>query len=345
MRNKLFCIIFCLPLFAFGQKNREVHLAISFPKRDTTPYTLFKDRWIFYADLGYASAPFSIKYTFYESIDKLKFLNNFRTILGVGVSYKWFALRLGVPLPGNVRPISKYGKTIPFNLGFDFTVKKTFCDVDFRNYQGYVIKDAKNYKETLTNLKPNEIRGNTNATSFSANVWYFHDKHFKMSALRGKTGHYDREVKTWYVKTSLNIFGINNGNSSIVPQELLDSTNSKVASSSLSSVDIGIIPGYAYVNKINNWQFSVIAGLGGAIQSKFYASEGTTRGFLGLSPRIDFRFIGGYTVPRYFVFIVTDFDNKSIRFNEFVYRQSFYSVKIVGGIRLDPKEKKSKNKL
>jgi hypothetical protein len=166
-----------------------------------------------------------------------------------------------------------------------------------------------------------------------------------MSALRGKTGHYDREVKTWYVKTSLNIFGINNGNSSIVPQELLDSTNSKVASSTLSSVDIGVIPGYAYVNKINNWQFSVIAGFGGAIQSKFYVSDGTTRGFLGLSPRFDFRFIGGYTVPRYFVFIVTDFDNKSIRFNEFVYRQSFYSVKIVGGIRLDPKEKKSKNKL
>lgn len=320
-----------------SQKNK--HLA-----GDSTPYTLFKEKIVVYSDLGYASAPFSIKYDFYEGVDRLKYKNNFRTILGLGVSYKWFALRLGFPLPGNVRPVSRYGATKPFNLGLDFTIKKTFCDIDFRNYQGYAIKNAKQWNDTLNNLHPHDIRKNTSATSLSANVWYFHDKHFKMPALRGKTGHYEKEVKTWYIKSTLNIFGIGNGEESIIPQELIDTLNTKTASNIFSSVDIGIIPGYAYVNKINNWQFSIMAGLGAVVQGKFYVAESNTRGFLGLAPRYDIKLVGGYTVPRYFIFLVTDFDNKSIQYNDLVYRQSFYYIKLVGGVRLDAKKREKRKK-
>jgi hypothetical protein len=48
--------------------------------------------------------------------------------------------------------------------------------------------------------------------------------------------------------------------------------------------------------------------------------------------------MGGYTVPNYFLFLITDFDNKSIRFTDFVYRQSFYSIRLVGGIRFNTKK-------
>lgn len=310
-----------------------------FGQSDTLPYKLFKDKVVLYSDLGYASAPFSLKYDYNASVDKLKYKNNFRTLLGLGVSYKWFALRLGFPLPGNMKPVSRYGKTIPFNLGFDFTVKKTFCDIDFRSYQGYAIKNAKKWNDTLDDLHPNDIRKNTGTASFSINVWYFHDKYFKMKALLGKTGHYEKEVKTWYLKNSMNIFGVGNGNESIVPVELIDTLNTKTGANVISSFDIGVIPGYAYVNKIKNWQFSVMAGFGAAVQGKFYVADEVSRGFLGLAPRYDIKIIGGYTVPRYFIFLVTDFDNKSIRFSDFVYRQSFYSIKLVGGIRLDRKDK------
>ena len=253
-------------------------------------------------------------------------------------------MRLGIPLPGNVRPISRFGSTVHYDLGVDFTVKKTFCDIDIRNYKGYAIKNATSWNDTLNDLHPNDIRPATNAVSFSANVWYFHDHNFKMTALKGKTAHYNREVKTWYIKSSLNIFGVGNGNNSLVPVELIDTLNTKTGTNVISSIDLGFIPGYAYVNKINNWQFSAIAGLGAAIQGKFYNVDNVTRGFLGLAPRYDIKLIGGYSKPNYFLFIVTDFDNKSIRFSDFVYRQSFYSVKLVGGWRLDVKEKEKKKR-
>jgi hypothetical protein len=311
-------------------------------QNDTLPYSLYKDKIVLYSDLGYTSAPFSMHYNFNSSIDKIKYKNNFRTILGLGVSYKWFALRIGIPLPGNFKPVSRYGKTIPFDFGFDFTIKRTFFDVDLRSYKGYAVLNADKWNDTLNNLNPNDIRPDVNTVSFSTNVWYFHDKHFKMSCLKGKTGHYDREVKTWYIKNSLNIFGVGNGNLSIIPKELIDTTNTKTSANIISSFDIGIIPGYAYVNKINNWQFSALGGMGVALQGKFYAVNETARGFLGLAPRFDIRLIGGYSVPRYFIFLVTDFDNKSIRFNDLIYRQTFYTVKIVGGIRLDNKSQNKK---
>lgn len=312
--------------------------------RDTVPYTLFKDKLVLYSDLGYASAPFSIKYDFSQGVDKLKYRNNFRTILGLGMAYKWFALRLGFPLPGDVKPVSRFGKTSPFNLGLDFTIKKTFIDLELRRYQGYVIKNAKKWNDTLDDLHPNDIRKNTIALSLSANAWYFHNKHYKMSALRGKTGHYEGIVKTWYIKSTFNIFGIGNETESIIPLELIDPANSKTGANVLSSADFGAIPGYAFVNKINNWQFSIMAGFGAVIQIKYYENDDVniSRSFLGLAPRYDIKLIGGYTVPRYFIFVVTDFDNKSIRFNDFFYRQSFYYIKLVGGVRLDAKKREKR---
>lgn len=329
MKNSSLIILFCLPIFVLGQK-------------DTLPYTLFKDKIVLYSDLGYSVAPFSIHYDFNSDIDKLKYKNNFRTMLGLGVSYKWFNLRISLPLPGSFKPVSKYGNTVHYDLGFDFSIKRTFCDVDLRNYKGYSIKNANKWNDTLNDLHPNDIKKDINTVSFSTNVWYFHDRNFKMSALKGKTGHYERELKTWYLKSTFNIFGVGNNSMSIVPIELTDSLNTKTSSRILSSIDFGVIPGYAYVNRINNWQFSILAGIGGVVQGKYYAAEQIERVVVGLAPRYDIRLIGGYSVPRYFVFLVTDFDNKSIRYADFVYRQSFYTIKLVAGIRLDSKKEKLK---
>jgi len=318
-----------LPFLLFSQgTNSELDTL------EKSPYTSFIDKLIVYADLGYSSAPFSIRYNFSPEVQKLRFKNNFSPILGVGISYKWFSFRIGLPLKGSAKSIDKFGITKSYNLGSDFTIKKTFIAVDLRNYIGYVIQNASNWNDTLTNSAPNAIRKNTRVFNFSTHAWYFHDKNFKMSALRGMVGHYEKEVKTWYVKSSFNAFGIRNGSNSIVPEELWDEENDKTATDKITAVDIGIIPGYAYVNKIKNWQFSILGGFGAAIQSKYYAHNSKNRAFLGLSPRFDIKFIGGYSVPRFFVFFITDFDTKSIYFNDFRYNQTFYMIKLSGGIRL-----------
>lgn len=309
---------------------------------DSLPYKSFKDKIVWFADLGYASAPFSIKHDFENGEDRIKYRNNFRTVLGFGGAYKWFSLRLAVSLPGNMLPVSNYGKTEQFNLGFDFTIKKTFFDVDLRNYKGYAIKNAYHWNDSLSPSSPHDIQAKMNAANLSLNAWYFHNKDFKMSAIRGKTGHYTRELHTWYLKSTINFFGVGNTGAPVIPEELVNINSSKTNSSIFSAFDLGVIPGYAYVNKIKNWQFSGSFGFGPVIQGKFYEVNGNTRSFIGLAPRYDIRLIGGYNVDRYFVMLVTDFDNKSIGFNDLRYRQSYYSVRVASGIRLDKKEKKKK---
>ncbi|MFN5879752.1 MAG: hypothetical protein ACK44B_12845, partial [Flavobacteriales bacterium] len=121
----------------------------SYGQNDSLPYTLYKDNIVLYSDIGYSSAPFTINYDFTSDIDKIKYKNNFRTIIGLGICYKWLAIRLGIPLPGYFKPVSRFGKTIPINLGIDFTIKKIFCDLDFRYYQGYAIKDALRWNNSL----------------------------------------------------------------------------------------------------------------------------------------------------------------------------------------------------
>jgi hypothetical protein len=315
--------------------------ALSQVKKDSLPYTLFNDKIVLFSDLGYTGAPFSLKYPFQDGVDKLHYKNNFRAVLGLGGSYKWFSIRLGIPLPIEVRAAGRFGHTLPVNLGIDFTIKKTFIDVDFRSFTGYAIKDAYTWNDTLTKLKPNDIRSTTSTNSFSINAWYFHNKDFKMQALRGRNGHYEKSVHTWYLRNTFNAFGVGNQDQSVIPVHFKDSLNTKLSASSFGAVDIGVIPGYAYVNRVNNWQFSILTGIGAVLQTKFYTVDGESRSFTGLQPRYDIRFIGGYSVPRYFVFLVTDFDNKSIKFNTLTYNQTIYTLRLVGGIRLEPKEKKS----
>ena len=153
-----------------------------------------------------------------------------------------------------------------------------------------------------------------------------------MSALRGIQAHYKEPVHTWYIKATMNVFGVDNNGSSILPIAILETDNDETQASTLSAFDFGVIPGYAYVNRVKNWQFSGWLGLGAVVQSKFYFSD-ENRGFLGLAPRYDIRLLGGYSSKKFFTFVVIEFDNKSIRFSDLKYNLNSHSIKIVGGLR------------
>lgn len=323
------CILLCTSFSGTAQEN------------DTVPYQLFKDRVVLFGDLGFNSAPFSIKDDYELGVNKLKFKNNLRAVLGLGFAYRWFALRIGFALPGQLLAESKYGKTEYFDVGLKFSVKQTYCTLDLRSYRGYAIKDAYQWNDTLSKDKtPNDLRPGTRAASISANVWWLLSKKYNMKAVLGTAGHFTGEAKTWYLKTSLNYFGINNDFGSIVPNELADSSD-RTNASAVGAIDLGLIPGYAYSNRIKNWQFSIFAGLGGVIQSKFYTIGSLTRSFIGVAPRVDFRLTGGYSKQKFFVLLATDFDIKSVKIQDLSYNQTFYSVKLIGGVRIPTKRSRA----
>ncbi len=310
---------------------------------DSLPFRLFRDRVVLFGDLGFNSAPFSLKDNYGLGVKTLKYRNNIKAVLGIGFSYRWFSLRVGFALPGNLLSAAKYSNTEYFDAGLKFNIKQTYCTIDFRSYHGYGIKDAYKWNDTLDSSTPYDVRPGTRSASFSANVWWFLSKKFHMKAVLGTTGHFTGVSKTWYLKTSLNFFGVSNDFGALVPHELTD-TSDRVNANSIGAIDLGVIPGYSYSNRIKNWQFSIFGGLGGVIQSKFYTKGDVTRGFLGLAPRIDLRLIGGYSKPKFFVLLATDFDIKSVKIQDLSYNQSFYNVKLITGVRIPTKRSKEKEK-
>lgn len=312
-------------------------------QEDSLCYVRYKLNPVLYTDLGFNAAPIKIRYDFNDEIHRLHYKNNMSAVWGWGFAYKWFALRFGITLPGNLRPVSQYGKTQYYDMGFDFSIKRSFTDIDFHSYNGYAIKDAYRWNDTLNDLRPHEIRSNINSTSFSINTWLFKSPQFKMQAFRGKTGLYNKDVHSFYTKFTFNIHGVSSFDSlSIIPYQLVDTNKSKTKASDFRAADWGFVPGMAYVKRWKSFQFGGMGGLGLVVQSKFYNIDGYRRGFLGLAPRYDIKIIAGYNVPRYFLMFVADFDNKSIRFNDLVYRQTYYSIKLVGGIRFNKREKENK---
>jgi hypothetical protein len=307
----------------------------------TNPNILdFSDAKIISAETGYTSAPFTLLYPLTSGLDKITFKNNLAPFLRLGFNYKWFVLRFSIPNIGNIRDVSNYGTTRQYNLGMDFSFKKVYYDFEFKYIRGFSIQGANRWDSSLNENQRNSIQPKIQSLNISANAWYFHHKDFKMGALLGKRSYYTKLVHTWYIKGTMNFFGVDTKNGGLIPTVLQDEQNSKTMSSTFSAFDIGFVPGYAYVNRFKNWQIAGWAGFGPVIQAKYYQQNGDFRGFLGLAPRYDVRLMGGYTTPKYFLFLVTDFDNKSIRFNQLIYRQYFYTVKLVGGYRFPRKEKK-----
>lgn len=312
---------------------------------DTLSYNSYRNKLVVYSDFGFKAAPFNLKYDYPNGLKTLHFKHNLKPLLGIGVAYKWFALRIGFGLPGQLKSVSKYGESDYFDAGFKFNIKKrTFWDLDIRIYRGYVIKDAYKWNDSLSADNPNLHRPNTNAASFSLNSWFFRSKDFNMKAVFGIAGDFKKSLGTWYYKSTLNIFGIGNDSTTIIPTELTDTSVTKTRVKYAYAIDIGFVPGYAYVHKYKNWQTSVFGGFGGVLQAKVFHADGIDRPYLGLAPRVDFRFITGYSKPNYFFWLTTDFDIKSIKFQNMRYTQNFYSVTLSGGYRFNKRSRKEKKK-
>ncbi|MCR9173396.1 MAG: DUF4421 domain-containing protein [bacterium] len=307
---------------------------------DSVPYTSYRNKIILYSDLGFSSAPFTIRGDFADGVNRLRYRHNQQLIMGLGFAYKWAGLRIGFGLPVLLRPRSRFGPSNYVDLGFTFNLKQTFWDFDFRNYRGYVLRDAYEWNDTLNALTPNAKMPTTRSTSLSINTWYFRSKDFKMNYVLGKKGDYKQSHGTWYFKGSLNLFGSASDEGGLLPTELVDTTLTINKVSTITALDVGVVPGYAYVYRWENWQAAGFGGIGGVLQSKFFAAEGQARGFLGLAPRMDLRFIVGYSKTKYFLWLHANFDVKSIRFRDLSYWQMYNTLRVTAGVRLDRKKKK-----
>ncbi|WP_107038147.1 DUF4421 family protein [Brumimicrobium mesophilum] len=323
-------LIFCLFLFGY-----------TYSQEERLPYVMYTDNVVAHTSLSLNSAPFKLKDDF-GSFDKLKFKHNLNLIHGIGVAYKWFSLEFSYKLPGYVRNTNKFGKTKYFDLGLQFSYKKWDFAISFEEYKGYGIKNAELISNTLP-LSPSGyyLNGKIKSNSFGINAYRFFNPELRMKPAVGIVGRYISPVHGAYLRLTTNIHGISASNG-IIPSGFLNTQSSIHKANSISAFDFGAVPGYGYINNVEGWQFGAFAGLGLVIQSKFYNFENTRRGFLGLAPRIDLKLQAGYNVENWFLMLTSEFDNKSIRFKEFKYRQTYYNLTLTYGYRFGDPFKKSK---
>jgi hypothetical protein len=313
-------------------------------QKETGTIDDFRDLKVVYTDIGFSTAPFQISYPYSNGFSKIQYKNNFRTLIGIGFAYKWLSFRIGLPLQVYFKPNSLYGKTKQSNLNADYSFKKYYVDLEFRSLVGYSIQEAYKWDSTLSVENPNKILPNARAFNIGLNGYYFHNKQFKMPALIGRRAHYNGKIQSFYLRSSLNFFGIDNDNISFIPVPIQAEDNSLTSFSRLQSYEIGLMPGYVYVNRIKNWQFSGMLGVGAVIQAKYYSNTLFSKGSLSFDTRFNLHFAGGYSSKSFFVFLMTDFDNKSLDFNNFKYSHNFYGIKICGGYRFKNNKKISKLK-
>ena len=292
-----------------------------------------------YSDMGYNANPFSLRGNFGQNVNELSYKNNFSPFLGLGFAYKWFHLRVGFPIIGNIRSATKFGQTTQYNFAYDLTYKKVWYDFEFKSTFGYALKNAAQWDTSSNDEQPHKILPKVQSLNLMMNGWYFKNPEFQMNGLLGKRAHYTKEILTWYLKGTINYFGSANRNGSLVPEQIQDPQIPIQTLTQLQAFDFGVVPGVAYVNRKNNWQLGGWLGLGPVIQIKGYETPDYSKLFLGLAPRFDMRFMGGYSSDERFFFIVTDFDNKSIRYNELNYRQLYYAIKFVAGFRFGVSKK------
>jgi hypothetical protein len=304
-----------------------------FSQSDSTLIKKYRDKFILYNDLGFTTAPFDITFKNKQNTNQtLNYRNNLRTSYGLGCHYQWLSLHILAQLPGSIRSVEKYGKSIYFHLGGDFTIKNTFSDLDLYYYKGYAIKHY------LSATSSNYILPNLEALNISLNAWYFFNDNFKMGAVRGRNSIFNKNVHTWYIKTTLNSFSISNPDN-VIPTLFTDPTSTKTNAEKYQSFDLGVLPGFAFSNTYNHWKYSLLSGFGFVVQEKGYQSGEINRKFIGLAPRLDLKIIGGYNTNKNFIMLYSEFDNKSISIPDLKLNQIYYTIRLVYGYRFDKKSK------
>lgn len=310
--------------------------------QESDAYAVWKEKLVMHGGLSYRTAPFSVKYNYPNDISRLKFKANMNPIINLGFAYKWAALRVGFKVPGYIRSTENFGETKYFDLNFEFGVKTWFFDIELHTLRGFsIVNSEKLSEELVSENSQNLLKPRTNSGSLSINAWKFFNKEYQVKPAIGIVGRYKKKQISPYVKTTLNIHGVGDS-SNLLPYTFFDTIKTIARAEGYSALDFGAVPGYAFVDNRNGWQYGAWLGLGAVVQAKFWRANGVTRGFLGLAPRIDLKLKGGYNVDNYFVMILAEFDNKSIRFNNLKYRQVYYQIGITSGYRFNVKKRKNK---
>ncbi|RFC54932.1 DUF4421 family protein [Brumimicrobium aurantiacum] len=296
------------------------------------PYVMYPNNLVGYTSLTINGAPIKLSDDF-GGFNQLKLKPNLNLIQGIGIAYKWLTLNISYKLPGHIKDVEDYGKTSYFNLGAQFSYKRWDFGVSFQEFKGFGIKDALMISNQLPVTEEGYyLNSSLRSRAFGVNAYYFNNPDMRMKPAVGIIGRYTDLVHGAYLRLTTNIHSLSSSNG-IIPHQYLNTAASIHRANTISAFDFGAVPGYGFVNNIDGWQFGAFAGVGAVIQAKRYKFDNTSRGFLGLAPRVDLKLQFGYNVDQWFMMLTSTFDQKNIKYSSYKYNQTYYNFSVTYGYR------------
>ena len=111
-----------------------------------------------------------------------------------------------------------------------------------------------------------------------------------MSALKGKRAMYLEKQSSFFLKSMVNFQGVSNDGGPLIPEVKQNIGFPITAATTLSSLDLGVLPGFLYVNRFKkNWQYSAMLSAGPVFQSQFFYTGGLRKNTPGIAGRYDVR--------------------------------------------------------
>lgn len=317
-------------VYAQLKEKRTVHDSIS-------EFILFKDKFIFHASTELLIPPLFITFREQGKKTHLNYKINQGINLGVGAAYKGISLNLSYMLIKNIENKEKHGKTSYLGLGMGIPIKRFYLESSFARFKGYALNKA-------SFIIPNYVKSTLllpNLSNLQAKIAlsFFANRKFNFKAAEGREGHYTKRLASVYYKVSLDGDFIDNNKQSIVPSQLLGKLINQNRANHVGAFTFGMTPGIFYVMKLGNWQLSGIVSGGVGIQYKYYVDDDYSRGFLGITPKLDTKINMGYNPDSWFIMLKGEFEYSQIKMNTLFIPSTMFIIKLNGGYRFNIQQK------
>ena len=198
-----------------------------------------------------------------SSEKQLQLVPNGRTLIGLGIDYKWFGVGVSFSIPSTNKDEEIYGKTDRLDMQINYYQNSFGVDAYLKYYKGFYLQNPGDFTNWPSQNYP--LLQNMETFAEGLAVYYlFNHRNFSYKAVFPRT--------MWQKKSSGSlILGayINRNNciapEGVLPPELPDSLSSKYDIKGFSNTMIGISFGYTYTWVIKKRFFtnlSVVPGLG-----------------------------------------------------------------------------------
>ncbi len=263
----------------------------------------------------------SVKYTSFRIVDNeehqsLSYLTNRNFILGIGATYSWFSLNIGLNFPFVNKDNDVYGSTKYLDLQTHMHFRKFNADLYLQSYNGYYLANSGNMIKDWPQTGTFQSRPDIKTINIGYNFQYIlNNRKFSLRAIYYQNEWQKKSAGSWILGTNF-FYCINRSDSaSLIPENLANPDFLYGASYKRQDVlNVGINGGYYYTLVIaRHVFFSIGVTAGPGIGSSWFdindksviSRSGGKLVFTGM-----FRSSLGYNSER--IFIGTFFLNQAV---------------------------------